>query len=158
MMALATWLDATAFSQLIRDVTWIIPAVQSLHILGIGVVCGSSLMLVLRALGRRRAEVPWEEVASRFSPWLRRGLAVMAATGLLLIIGEPARQFGATSFWLKLVRLVAVAVMALRLDAGQRSGRPASPVLAWGIVAGWALIIFLGRAIAYDVEVWGSGT
>ncbi|MFM1885906.1 MAG: hypothetical protein RL026_1063 [Pseudomonadota bacterium] len=157
MMAIAAWLDATALSHVLRDVAWIIPAVQSVHILGIGVVCVSSLMLVLRALGQRRVDRPWEEVAARFAPWLRRGLAVMALTGLLLIVGEPARQFGATSFWLKMALLILAVLMSLRLDAGQRSGRPAAPALAWGIVACWALIIFLGRAIAYDVEVWGGG-
>jgi uncharacterized membrane protein len=158
MMDFAAWLHATAFSQFIQAVSWIVPALQSIHILGIGVVVVSSLMLVLRALGLRRVEAPWAEVAARFRPWLQRGLVVMALTGMLLIVGEPERQFGATSFWLKMLLLLAVVVGALRLDAGQRQGRAASRVLAWGILAGWVLIIFLGRAIAYDVEVWGSVT
>jgi hypothetical protein len=28
--------------------------------------------------------------------------------------------------------------------------------LAWFMILIWILIIFLGRAIAYDVEVWGT--
>jgi hypothetical protein len=158
MMAFAAWLDATALSQFIQSVSWIVPALQSIHILGIGVVVVSSLMLVLRALGLRRSEAPWAEVAARFRRWLQRGLVVMALSGVLLIAGEPARQFEATSFWLKMLLLLAVLVAALRLDAGQRQGQVASRTLAWGIVAGWVIIIFLGRAIAYDVEVWGGLT
>jgi hypothetical protein len=33
---------------------------------------------------------------------------------------------------------------------------PGAKAVAAGIVVVWLAIIFLGRAIAYDVEVWGS--
>lgn len=159
----AEWLHATPFSQTIQRVTWIIPLLQSIHIVMIGIVFVSSLVIALRVLGYVRADEPFAAVWGRFAPWLWSAFGTMIATGLLMISGEPARQFGALSFWLKM-GLVVLAVIVTTLlgtllkgakhDAGQPLEGPARPA-AVGLVVLWLAIIFLGRAIAYDVEVWG---
>jgi hypothetical protein len=92
------------------------------------------------------------------------GLVVMAITGLLLVLGEPVREFTALSFWIKMT-LLAVSVIGTALLG--RALRPVAPAArpefsfgaksaAVGMVVLWLAIIFLGRAIAYDVEVWGA--
>jgi hypothetical protein len=88
---LAEWLQATPVSVTIQSVRWIIPLLQSIHILTIGVVFVSSLMIALRVLGRMRADEPFAVVWQRFAPWMWGGLVVMAVTGLTLVIGEPVR-------------------------------------------------------------------
>jgi uncharacterized membrane protein SirB2 len=160
------WLAATSLSKLIQDVDWIIPLLQSIHIVTIGVVFVSSLMIALRVLGRMRADEPFAAVWMRFAPWMWSGLVVMLVTGLLLVVGEPVREFTALSFWMKMT-LLAVAVIATAVF-GQTFGRaargadarsefsPGAKTAAAGLVVLWLAIIFLGRAIAYDVEVWGS--
>jgi uncharacterized membrane protein SirB2 len=154
MSAFAAWLHATAFSQTIQAVSWIVPLLQSIHILMIGIVFISSLMIALRVLGKVRVDEPFDAVWQRFAPWMRSALGVMLVTGVLLIVGEPAREFGATSFWLKMVLLV-IAYAVTRLLARAPEGRAARPA-AVGLILLWLAIIFLGRAIAYDVEVWRS--
>lgn len=154
MSGFAAWLHATAFSQTIQAVRWIIPLTQSIHILMIGIVFVSSLMIALRVLGKVRVDEPFEAVWQRFAPWMRIALAVMLVTGALLVVGEPAREFGATSFWLKMVLLV-IAFAVTRLLGRAPEGRAARPA-AVGLILLWLAIIFLGRAIAYDVEVWRS--
>jgi uncharacterized membrane protein SirB2 len=154
MKEFAAWLHATAFSQTIQSVHIIVPLLQSIHIVMIGIVFVSSLMIALRVLGRARTDEPFEAVWRRFAPWLWTALAVMAVTGLLLVVGEPARELGATSFWLKMtLLLVAVTVTVLLGRAPQ--GAAARPA-AVGLIVLWLAIIFLGRAIAYDIEVWGA--
>ncbi len=120
-------------------------------------------MLALRVMGLLFADQSLGEVLNRFSPWIQGGLIVMVATGILLVIGEPVREFMSLSFWLKMGLLVIGIVSALAFrrsvaattaaasssPAGARFGAMATVVL-------WLAIIFLGRAIAYDVEVWGS--
>jgi hypothetical protein len=59
---LGTSLETSALSQLIKDVTWIIPLLQSIHIVTIGVVFVSSLMIALRVMGRMRADEPFAHV------------------------------------------------------------------------------------------------
>jgi hypothetical protein len=159
----AAWLHATPFSQTIQTVRWIVPLLQSIHIVMIGLVFVSSLCIALRVLGHMRADEPFVAVWGRFAPWLWSAFGVMAVTGILLIIGEPGREFGALSFWIKM-GLVLVAVIVTTLlgalmksaphDASTPLRGPARPA-AIGLVVLWLAIIFLGRAIAYDLEVWG---
>lgn len=164
------WLQATPVSVTIQSVTWIIPLLQSIHILMIGVVFISSLMITLRVLGRVRTDEPFTAVWRRFAPWMWSGLAVMTVTGSILVIGEPVREFTALSFWLKMALIVigvaTSAVFGRTLGRhASTAGAPgaaatefsaASKAVAIATVALWLAIIFLGRAIAYDVEVWGS--
>jgi uncharacterized membrane protein SirB2 len=150
VFALAQWLGTTPLSQAIQSRTWLIALLQGIHILMIGLVFVSMLMIALRVLGRVRNDETVEEVWARFAPFLWGGLSVMIGTGLLLIIGEPERQAHALSFWIKMA-LVVIAVWGARM----LRRRPTKD-LAWFMILIWILIIFLGRAIAYDVEVWGS--
>ena len=158
------WLHATAFSQWIQTTSWVIPLLQSIHIVMIGVVFISSLMITLRVLGRMRADEPFSAVWGRFAPWMWGGLVVMFVTGVLLVIGEPPREFGALSFWIKMSLVVCAVLLTAFLgtqlksaphDAATPLRGPARPT-AYVLVVLWIAIIFLGRAIAYDVEVWGK--
>jgi len=162
----AEWLQATPLSVTIQSITWIIPLLQSIHIVMIGVVFVSSLMLSLRVLGRVRPEEPFPTVWHRFAPWMWTGLTIMALTGIVLILGEPVREFFALSFWVKMA-LIAVAIAAVTVLhhtlAPVASGGPALPqfspgakTIAIATIVLWLGVIFLGRAIAYDSAVWGS--
>jgi hypothetical protein len=166
LLEFATALQATSLSTALQSISWIVPTLQSVHILMIGVVFVSILMVALRVLGWRRADEPFVQVWRRFAPFLWTGLAVMAATGILLTIAEPVREFMTLSFRLKLV-LLAVGITSAALfgrsmggAAGARRGAgtpfPAGIRLAAAAtVLLWLAVIFLGRAIAYDDSVWG---
>ena len=160
----SAWLHATALSQTIQSVFWVVPLVQSIHIIMIGVVFVSSLVVALRVLGKMRADESFADVWGRFAPWMWSAFFVMVFTGIVMIIGEPAREFGTLSFWLKMglvvlaVTLTAVLGRLMKTaphDAATPLRGPAQPT-AISLVVLWLFIIFLGRAIAYDVEVWGA--
>jgi hypothetical protein len=166
MYEFAQWLETTSISVTIKSVTWIVPMVQSVHIVTIGIVFVSILMIALRVLGQARTDQAFDAVMNRFVPWIRNGLVVLAVTGVTLVVGEPIRELMSLSFWLKMT-LLAIgvggalkftrAVRAAGATAGQEPRFPASTrTAAVATIMLWLLIIFLGRAIAYDVEVWGS--
>jgi uncharacterized membrane protein SirB2 len=159
----AHWLQSTQFSIAIQSISWLMPLVQAIHIVMIGVVFVSLLVICLRVLGRVRMDESFDAVWARFAPWMWTGLAVMAATGLVMMAGEPVREATATSFWLKMgLILVAVAMVNIlrRNLAGSAAPRfAAGPrAMSMAIIAILVTIVFLGRAIAYDIEVWGSWT
>jgi len=166
MLDFAEWLQATSVSVTIQSVGWVIPFLQSVHILMIGVVFVSILMISLRILGRMLMDEPFGRVWSRFAPWMWSGLVVMTLTGVLLVLGEPVRELMSLSFWIKMA-LLAVGIASVVVFG--RSLEPAALTAGYGPefstatksvaiaeVVLWLAIIFLGRAIAYDVEVWGS--
>jgi uncharacterized membrane protein SirB2 len=166
VLEFAEWLQTTPVSVTIQSVEWVIPLLQSIHILMIGVVFVSILMIALRVLGRVRTDEAFGVVWNRFAPWMWSGLVVMAITGIILIVGEPIREFTALSFWLKMgLIVIAVAVTAMfgrslapptlaAAHGPEFSGAAKAAVVVTLLV--WVTIIFLGRAIAYDTEVWGS--
>jgi hypothetical protein len=160
----AEWLQGTSLSHAIQTVSWVIPLLQSIHIVMIGVVFVSNLMIALRVLGRMRADEPFEAVWRRFAPWMWVGLILMAVTGLALVIGEPVREFTALSFWIKMLLLAIGATGTALYGHSLRHATVAAPAqfslsakaASVFIVVLWLAVIFLGRAIAYDREVWGS--
>jgi len=166
MLAFAEWLETTQISVTIKSINWVVPLVQSIHIVTIGIVFVSLLMIALRVLGLTRADQTFDAVMARFSPWISKGLVVLLATGLTLVLGEPIRELMSLSFWLKmsLLALGVTSAMVFSRTVATRaitgSGDPqfsmAMKSAAMMTVLLWLAIIFLGRAIAYDVEVWGS--
>src|SRR3979409_1162739 len=101
-MQLIEWLSRTPLSLAIQPHEWIVPAIQSIHIVAIGVVVASVFMIDLRGLGWAGREQTLVETVDRFGPWLSWALGVLLATGVLMVIGEPARELLSFSFWLKM--------------------------------------------------------
>lgn len=163
-LELAQALGGSPLSIWVQSHLWVTPLLQSIHIVMIGVVFVAILMITLRVLGLVGTDETFATVWNRFSPWMWGGIGVMALTGLVLGIGEPVREASALSFWLKMSLIVIGILSALAFG---RALRPLAYVgdarfsggaraVAAGTVMLWLFIIFLGRAIAYDVEVWGS--
>src|SRR5712671_4817588 len=105
--ALCWWLEHTALSQTIQSVDWIVPAIQTIHILAITVVAASALMIDLRLIGVFSADRPLRQVSARFLPFVWWPLLVLLATGAIMITGEPARSLKNPAFQLKMALLVA---------------------------------------------------
>jgi hypothetical protein len=157
----AQWLSSTSLHEIIQKALWLTPLLQSIHIVMIAVVFVSVLMIVLRIHGKIRVDESFEQVYARFSPWMRLGVVILAITGIILTIGEPVREATSFSFWLKMA-LIVVGLTSVsyfhRALAGHQGTQFPSGIKTASIVtlAVWIFIIFLGRAIAYDVQVWGA--
>ncbi len=169
LLEFATWLQATPVSVAIQSSPWLVPALQSVHILMIGVVFIAVLVIASRVLGVARMDEPFARVWARFAPFLWGGVLVMAATGLLLTLSEPVRELMTLSFRVKMlllaVGLAGVAVFGRRMRraasasagaAGDAEFPAITRMAAVATVLLWLAVVFLGRAIAYDDAIWGS--
>jgi hypothetical protein len=101
------------------------------------------------------------ETTNRFGPWLSGALCVLLATGILMVVGEPARELLAFSFWFKMclvaIGTVVASVFQITLRRNQdrwEKSRSIKPLAILTFLM-WVGIIILGRLIAYD-HVWGS--
>ena len=71
----AVWLSTTPPSVFIQNhQVWMIPVIQSLHIVGIGIAVGSTLMMTLRVLGWAGMDQTVRAIQRRFGPWLTGAL------------------------------------------------------------------------------------
>ena len=156
---LSAWLEQTQLSLAVQTHDWVVPTVQSIHILAVATVAASALMINLRLFGLYAADQPLREVLARFLPFIAWPLVVLLLTGIVMIAGEPPRSLKNPAFQLKMVLLlsaiVATAICKLALwrnpafgdvTAGRRAGATA---LASVSMLLWVSIIFAGRWVAY---------
>ena len=165
MFEFAEWLQATPFSVAIQSTLWLTPLLQTIHITMIGIVFVSMLNVALRVLGQIRADEPLADVWRRFAPWFWSALGVMAGTGLVLVDRRArAPSHGAVVLAQDVAARDRHRERAVRSAAPSRAAaRAADPVSSGGArfvavatILLWVAIIFLGRWIAYDVEIWES--
>ena len=152
------WIDQTAASQWVAATGWVVPTVQTIHILAIAVVASSALMIDLRLIGVFWANRPVEAVKARFLPMIWWTLLVLLATGAIMIIAEPARSLKNPAFQLKMLLLIAALIVTWLFQVlhrrnaafGEVTGpRAAAVTLAVVSILLWSSIIFAGRWIAY---------
>ena len=132
--ALCWWLEHTPLSETIQSVNWIVPAVQTVHILAIAVVASSALMIDLRLIGVFSADRPMKDIAARFLPFVWWPLLLLLATGALMITGEPARSLKNPAFGLNSLfnNVRAPAQYALEKHPELKSWASIAPNYAYG--------------------------
>ena len=153
------WLAGTSLSHTIQAIDWVIPAVQTVHILCVGVLFSSAVLVDLRLLGLLGKRLPLYDVAQRHFPIIWPVLIVLLITGSILIIGEPRRSLGNFTFYLKMALLAVAIVVTIALQKSisrsphlwdrnpgrRRVGR----IGACFSMLVWCGILFAGRWIAY---------
>ena len=153
------WLEATPLSTLFKVTYWVVPVMQSIHILAIGVVFASGVVIALRVAGISVRPAAIATLNDRLIPWVWWSLLVLLFTGVILIITEPGRAMTNPFFFAKLACIVVLTIaargfqLAVRRDPVRWSGEAALPWSARPI-AGFVVllllgIIFCGRFIAY---------
>lgn len=155
----ATWLASTRANDVVQNVTWIIPVVQSIHILCIAIVITSVGMLDFRLLGLAGHRQSLADTGRRFLPWIWCALVVLAATGCVLIIGEPARELQSDIFWLKMTLVGCAIVLTAAFNVVLSQGasfweRNRVIAVLTGVVSLglWLSILAAGRWIAYGAH------
>ena len=153
------WLKVTTFSVALQSTEWIVPAVQTVHILAIGAVIGSGLMIALRTLGWIAQDQSLATTNLRFLRVIWWSLPVLLVTGALMISAEPARSLENPAFALKMGLLAVSIVVNLGYQAPLRRNpgfweessrrRRAGQLVAFLSLALWVGVIFSGRWIAY---------
>ncbi len=153
-------LYTTAISTGIRQTAWVIPTIQSIHIIAIAVVVGSALVTDLRLAGVLATDETPQTVVRRYLPWMWAAIAVLLVTGVIMAVGEPNRVLANTVFWIKMSLVVCAFGLTLlfrypilhpqfRLEH-VRWAALVKP-MAWVSLLIWVAVIFCGRWIAYAI-------
>ena len=126
---------------------WLYPTVESLHICGIGMLFGSVVLMDLRLLGvcphiEFRALSRLGIAVSLF------GFALAVLTGSMMFMTHAADLIGSRLFLIKICFIFLLLMNATVVH--MRSGINAmSKVQAMVSLAGWPVVIGLGRWLAY---------
>ena len=99
MTHFSSWLEATWISKSLFGLSWLWPACESLHFVGLCLLIGAAGLLDLRLMGLLRG-VAIRDVKA-FMPWAIAGFSVNVATGLLFLIMQPHLYLSSVVWWSK---------------------------------------------------------
>lgn len=149
------WLELTAVGVAIRDSTWLFPAIEAVHLLGLAALGGAVLIVDLRLLGVGLKNRPAAYLLKQTLPWLVAAIVVMFTTGIPLFLSEAIKCYFKPAFWVKMGALA----LALLFTFGWRNrivraGPRLSPWQARGIagcsLALWFTVAAAGRWIGFS--------
>ena len=156
---LSQYLADTALNHLFANTSWMVPTVQTVHILGIAMALSTLVMLDVRVLARPGDAGVLAEVSRSSLPWTWGALLVLLMSGLLLVVAEPARELSSAPFQIKMLLVILLACVTawwqlpLRTDSLYWSSTPGRRRVAVALAA-FSLtlcvaIVAAGRLIAY---------
>ena len=134
----STWLEAMRISTAMRDMTWLWPACESIHFIGLALLIGGAGYFDLRLLGFMR-RVPMA-AAKAFMPWAIGGFAMNMATGTLffIILAGLNAMFFETTLGTRVLLL------------GPNEDTPTSFKIVGAVsLFAWFAVLFFGRMLPY---------
>jgi hypothetical protein len=151
------WLQTTRLSQAIVSHTWIWPACETIHFIGLALVIGTAGFFDLRLLGLfYRISVPAARDLTKFA---LGGFLLNLATGLVFLIGHPEQYAHNIAWWFKAGFLAAALVNALVFETviARRAGNvdaeedtPAAAKVAGAVsLIAWFGVLYWGRMLPF---------
>ncbi len=152
MAELAAWLTSLPVGQVLRRLNWLAPWLQIIHILANGMILSAVVMIDMRLWGISRSQAS-VTMARRFQPWIWGALALLTASGILLMLYTPRRALSDLAFQVKMVTMgLAVAATialawALRPGGQAADGNPDRHMLTT-LLATATLVLWVGVTLA----------
>lgn len=157
MAHFATWLESTAISKTLFGISWLWPASESLHFIGLCMLIGGAGLLDLRLLGMFRGLAIRHVKA--LMPWAIAGFLINAGTGLLFLVMQPHLYLTSGVWWTKVAFLglaganalffeTRLAVPALALDPDAETSA-AMKIIGGLSLFSWFAVLYCGRMLPY---------
>jgi hypothetical protein len=139
----------------IRDSKYAIPLLQSLHLAGLTLLLGTTVILNVRLLSLGFRKLPLPLLAEQLWPWSKVGLILTICTGILVFLPDPTRYAQSGPFRLKMCLLLLALAFQFTIFRNTIRRNPESrPPIRNVAVAAVSLLLWFGvgwsgRAIAF---------
>jgi len=151
----------TGLATFIREADWGFPLAECLHVLSIGTVFGSILMMDLRLLGLAARDSAVSKLSKEVLPYTWIAFACAVITGTLMFIGRADVYWHNPQFELKFLfmALAAVNMLAFHFGAFRRVAEwddalpppPAARLAGALSISLWIIVVFFGRWIGFTM-------
>lgn len=155
LLVFSQWALNSHFGHGVRDSVWLFPAVEICHLLGLGVLGGTVLLLNLRLMNLRFPNEPIAELAQDVQPLMIGSLAVMLISGFFLFSSEAVKMYDNVAFHYKMVFLLLAIAFTFTIHRKVVMSAEGRVPLFWRVsvallsLALWAGVGLAGRAIGY---------
>ena|SRR2546428_530102 len=150
------WCENTSLVATLRDIRWLVPTIEAVHVMGFALIGGAVLVVNLRLLGVGLREQPVAQVARDAERWLLISLAVILPTGFILFMTEAIKCYFYLAFWVKMTALFLALVFTFTVhrrvamaDETRVSPR-LSKLVAWVSLSLWSCVGISGRLIGFS--------
>jgi len=155
-------LEGSGLGQAMRQWLWLYPSVETVHLVGIGLLFGSIAVLDLRLLGFSR-QIPARTLARHVLPWTLGSFALIIPSGFLMFTAHATEFIDSEVFVLKMLLILAAGVNAGIFhttvfrsadvwDAEEMRKLPPPPSVRASAAISlllWISVIACGRLLAY---------
>ncbi len=149
------WCNSSWWGHGVRDSTWLFPFVEIFHLLGLGLLGGTILILNLRLMRLTFKTETTAELAGEVQPWMIGSLAVMLVSGFLLFSTEAVKMCGNWAFQFKMLFLLLAGIYTFTIhrwitfhDDGRFGPALRIPAALVSILL-WTGVGLGGRALGY---------
>ena len=140
-------------SRAINESSWIFAVVQAFHLVALGFLAGSLLLVDFRLLGRGFSQQSTARVARDARPWLIGSLIAMVLTGIPQFISLATKEYDSVFFWRKMYFLVAALIFTFAIRQRiafapeGKFGSGVTKVVGLISIVLWAMVAIEGRLI-----------
>ena len=106
LLPLFAWLDHSAAGRFMQGFTYAFASVEVIHLFGLALFGGGTLILGLRVLGFFLLEQPVGALVRGLYPMLLIGLVALILSGIFLVADGPLRYYANPAFRVKMVLLL----------------------------------------------------
>jgi hypothetical protein len=155
LMWFCQWCDDSFFGAGVRNSVWLFPFTEIFHLVALGILGGTVLIVNMRLLGAHLPGASVSEIANDVRPWMYGSLAVMLISGFFLFSSESVKMYGNPAFRIKMLALVLAITFSLTVHKRlvSRNDRDLTgfgpKAVAIVSLALWAAVGLAGRAIGY---------
>jgi len=143
-------LEAWGPGPALRVSAWLYPIVNATHILGVGLLVSSAVLMDLRVLGAFGRRYDVETVLGLLRPAAVVGIFIALISRLLLFTVQPLDYLDNPAFRIKLLIVAAAAVnAAVFLVTARRAPRPGLAASALVSILLWLGALLAGRMIGF---------
>ena len=146
-------------STALRESQYVWSLFEVAHVVCMCLFAGLIIMMDLRLLGVGNMQTPFSQLQKRLFPWQMLGMSLSAATGLVLVYGDPVRFYANIFFWMKMTLMAIAGLNAIAFhyiayfDVNNWDNKvpPYGAKLAGALgLALWGFVIIAGRLIPYN--------
>lgn len=142
------WLQHTYLAETIRHSATLIAMLEIVHLIGLALLLGAIVMVDLTLLGYGIGRYPVSRIARQLNRWTIAGLAVMLASGPLLLSSEAERCYKTPAFWIKMALLAMALIFHFTVHRRVALAEPPVEGPARKLTGLLSLVLWLGVALA----------
>jgi hypothetical protein len=155
VLSFCHWAEDSSFGAGVRNSSWLFPFVEIFHLLALGILGGTFLVLNLRLLGFLFRDMSVSELANEVKPWMYVSLGVMLVSGFFLFSSESVKMYSNPAFRIKMATLSIAILFSFTLYRNVTRSEASATSAIWPKFAAvisillWSVVGLAGRAIGY---------